>query len=318
MNKKPHRIIFMGTPQFAVPSFLTLLAHNENVVAVVTQPDRPKGRGRKLISSPVKQEALAADIPLLTPASIKTDEFFSEISAYQPDIIIVAAYGRILPDALLALPEFGAINVHGSLLPKYRGAAPVQWAIINGEKETGVTIMQIDAGLDTGDIMLYDSLPITDTDTSSSLSVKMAVLGSRLLIKTLAMLREDQGSAVKMIIKQNDSYATLAPPLTKQQGLIDWTLSACAISCLIRGLDPWGCAYTNLHNKRLRLFAPSVITGQVSAAPGVVCRADAGGLLIATGQNYLLVKKVQLAGARRMGVADFLRGYPLDGIKFHS
>ncbi len=313
--KKPYRIVFMGTPAFAVPSLQALLDHGETVVAVVTQPDKPKGRGRKLTPPPVKELADKAAIPVLQPTKIRTAEFLDEVKAYAPDLIVVTAYGRILPGPLLSLPPLGTINVHGSLLPKYRGAAPIQWAILNGEQETGITIMQMDEGMDTGDILLTGALPIEPDDTSSSLAAKMAKLGGRLLVEALDLLRQDKLAPVK----QNDARATMAPPLRKEQGRIDWSRPASAISCQIRGLDPWPTATTHLEGKWLRLYAPEVVAGKVSEPPGTLCRADNNGLLIATGKDYLLVRELQLEGARRLAVDAFLRGRPLDaGIRLEQ
>jgi len=305
----------MGTPEFAVPSLKALLAHGENVVAVVTQPDRPKGRGRKLTPPPVKELALQEGLTVLQPTKIRTDEFLNGLREFSPDLIVVTAYGRILPGPLLNLPPLGTVNVHGSLLPKYRGAAPIQWAVINGEPETGITIMQMDEGMDTGDILLPGALPIAPDDTAGTLSVKMAELGGKLLVEALELLK-----AGKLIPrKQDESQATMAPPLTKELGCIDWSQSASAISCLIRGLDPWPTAYTYLDGKLLRLFRPRVIEDQVDQQPGTLCRADAEGLLIATGKDYLLVREVQLEGAKRMPVDAFLRGRPLTpGIQFRA
>ncbi|MBU0675691.1 MAG: methionyl-tRNA formyltransferase [Proteobacteria bacterium] len=300
----PFRIIFMGTPNFAVPSLKALLAGPDQVVAVVTQPDRPRGRGRKLSPSPVKELALAHDLPVLQPIRLKTQEFLDEIAAFKPDLIAVTAYGRILPGQILNLPPHGTINVHGSLLPKYRGAAPIQWAILNGETESGVTIMQMDEGLDTGAIILPGAMAIEVDDTSATLAAKLSELGGKLLLTTLDLLHN--GPLPK--IDQDDRLATLAPPLTKDQGSIDWHRSAAEISCLIRGLDPWPTATTTLDNIQLRLFTPLVIDHPVQEQPGTICRADQEGLLIATSQGYLLAKEMQLAGSRRMAVADFLRG----------
>jgi len=307
MGNKPYRVVFMGTPEFAVPSLQALLDSNEEVVAVVTQPDRPKGRGRTLTPPPVKELAIQAALPVLQPTAIRTPEFLEEIRGYQPDLIAVTAYGRILPGPLLDLPPLGTINVHGSLLPKYRGAAPIQWAIMNGETETGVTIMQMDEGLDTGDILLPAAIPIDPDDTTASLAVKLAKLGGELLVEALLKLhREDLNPS-----PQNNSQATEAPPLTKEQGLINWQLPATTISCQIRGLDPWPSAYSLLNGKRLRLFRPSVCAGPCSDKPGVICRVDREGLLISTGQDHLLVKEIQLEGSRRMELDSFLRGHPL-------
>lgn len=303
----------MGTPAFAVPTLQALLAHGENVVGVVTQPDRPKGRGRKLTPPPVKEVALAAGIPILQPTKIKTQEFQDQLKRLEPELIVVTAYGRILPGSVLFLPPLGAINIHGSILPKYRGAAPIQWALINGEKGTGVTIMQMDEGLDTGDILLPGSIPIDPQDTASTLAEKLAVLGSKLIIEALDRLKENKLPP----LKQDESLATLAPPLTKEDGRISWEKSAFAISCLIRGLDPWPLAFTTMDKQWFKLFLPTVVAGQVTEPPGTLCRADKNGLQIATGKDYLQIKEVQLQGNRRMDVASFLNGHPLTpGIHF--
>ncbi len=312
-NRGPYRIIFMGTPEFAVPSLKALLAHGEEVVAVVCQPDKPRGRGRKLSPPPVKEVALAAGIPVFQPTKIRTEAFHEELRAFHPDLFVVAAYGRILPGGLLNLPPLGTINVHGSLLPKYRGAAPIQWAILNGDAETGITIMQMDEGMDTGDILLTGALPITAQDTAGSLALKMAALGGRLLIEALGRLK----AGALPPRKQEESLATLSPPLCKHQSEIDWQQPAAAISCQIRGLDPWPMAHTTLDGKWLRLFAPEVIVEPVREAPGTLCRADKNGLVLATGTNYLRVSEVQLEGGKRMGVDAFLRGRPLAaGLRF--
>ncbi|MFZ5758585.1 MAG: methionyl-tRNA formyltransferase [Thermodesulfobacteriota bacterium] len=313
MINKISRIIFMGTPEFAVPALQALLDAKENVVAVVSQPDRPKGRGRQLAPPPIKVLADRHAIPVLQPTKIRTDEFRDTIAGFDPDLLVVAAYGRILPGPLLHLPPLGTINVHGSLLPRYRGAAPIQRAIINGERETGITIMQMDEGMDTGDILLQDRLFIKNDDTSASLAIKMAELGGRLLIEALTLLRENRLPRQK----QNNSLACDAPMLTKEEASIDWTWPATRISCLIRGLDPWPLAHTEHDGEWLRLFLPEVISGEPMEPPGTLCRADRDGLLIATGHDYLLVREVQRQGGNRMTVDAFLRGRPLaTGIRF--
>lgn len=311
----PYRIIFMGTPAFAVPSLQALIDHGENVVAVVSQPDRPKGRGRKLSPTPVKELALAHNIPVLQPTKIRTAEFLDELRAYQPDLFVVTAYGRILPGTLLNLPPLGTINVHGSLLPKYRGAAPVQWAILRGEKETGITIMQMDEGMDTGDILLPRPLTIEPDDTAASLATKMAHLGGQALIEALDLLKA--GKLPRQ--KQDDSLATDAPPLTKEMGVIDWNRSAHELSCLIRGLDPWPTAHATLSGEIIRLFKPTVVSAAASESPGTVIRADKAGLLVATANNLLQVGELQREGGKRLPAADFLRGYPIaPGSRFSS
>jgi len=304
---KPLRVIFMGTPEFAVPSLQALQESRHEVVAVVTQPDRPRGRGRKLTPPPVKDLALESGLTVLQPTAIRTGDFLAELEGYQPDVIAVTAYGRILPGPLLSMPPMGTINVHGSLLPRYRGAAPIQWAIINGESEAGVSIMQMDEGLDTGDVFLMGAIPVEVDDTTASLAARLAPLGGRLLVETLDKLQA--GDAVKQ--PQNDGLATMAPPLTKEQGQIDWFEPALAISCRIRGLDPWPTAYTFLNGKRLRLFKPEIVSHPDTMEPGTICTADKNGLLIATGLEYLLIKEVQLEGSRRMEVGPFLQGHDL-------
>ncbi|MBI5558463.1 MAG: methionyl-tRNA formyltransferase [Deltaproteobacteria bacterium] len=313
MINRINRVIFMGTPDFAVPSLQALLDHNENVVAVVTQPDRPKGRGRKLAPPPVKILAEKSSIPVLQPEKIRTEEYLDTIREFDPDVIIVTAYGRILPGPLLRLPPLGTINVHGSLLPAYRGAAPVQRALLNGDHETGITIMQMDEGMDTGDILLQESLPIKEDDTSATLAVKMSKLGGSLLIEALELLRKDKLPPRK----QDNHLATEAPMISKDEAEIDWKRPAHEISCLIRGLDPWPLAFTTHTGQWLRFFSPEVIQGEPTEPPGTLCRIDRDGLVIAAGHDYLLVREIQREGANRMPVTAFLQGRPLQvGLRF--
>ena len=307
-----NRIVFMGTPAFAVPSLKALLDRGENVVCVVTQPDRPKGRGRKIMMPPVKELALKASIPVLQPESIRGDEFLAELRQYHPDIIGLTAYGNILPENIINLPPLGTINVHGSLLPKYRGAAPIQWVLINGETETGITIMQMDKGVDTGDILLQEKLPIRPEDTADSLSGKLAELGGKALGAALDLLRLDKLNPTQ----QNNNLASLAPLLNKEDGLVNWLHSAVQISCQIRGLDPWPTTYTTLSGKRLRLFSPevadkSLCLGCSISEPGIICTANRDGLLITTGDGCLLIKEIQAEGSRRMSVDAFLSGHTI-------
>ena len=305
-----NRIVFMGTPEFAVPSLRVLLEKGENVVCVVTQPDRPKGRGRKVLPPPVKELALQAAIPVLQPERLTGDDFHAALGNFAPDIIALTAYGKILPTMIINLPPLGTINVHGSLLPKYRGAAPIQWALINGETETGITIMQMDAGVDTGDILLQENIPIEQEDTAGTLSFKLAEVGAHALVKALDLLRQDKLKPVK----QDESQASLAPLLKKEDGMVAWSQSAAQISGLIRGLDPWPATYTTLSGKRLRLFSPETVDNNHCrdsfSEPGIVCRADRDGLLVTTGKGCLLIKEVQAEGSRRMAVAAFVSGNP--------
>ena len=307
MPKRPLRIIFMGTPDFAAATLQALIDGPDEVVAVVTQPDRAKGRGKKLTPPPTKILAEAVEIPVLQPTKIKTENFRNELLSYQPDLVVVTAYGRILPKSLLELPPLGCINVHGSLLPKYRGAAPIQWAVINGEKETGITIIQMNEGMDTGDILLTAKISTTPDETAGSLYDKLAVLGSATLLTAIKGLQEDTITP----ISQDHDLATVAPMLKKDDGLIDWHKDAREIECLIRGLDPWPTAFCFLDGKRLRLFRPEVLHQDSAMQPGVVLQADKRGILVACGKNTLLAKEIQPEGKKRMTVESFLCGHPI-------
>ncbi|KGO35548.1 methionyl-tRNA formyltransferase [Desulfobulbus sp. Tol-SR] len=303
----PLRIIFMGTPDFAVASLQALLAGPDEVVAVISQPDKPKGRGKKLSPTPVKTLAAAHGIPVLQPLKIRTEAFRDELLAFRPDLVVVAAYGRILPPSLLHLAPFGAINVHGSLLPRHRGAAPVQWAIITGDREVGVTIIQMDEGMDTGDILLADAMEADPDETAGSLFVKLAELGGRTLRRAIDRLKTGDLPPTP----QDHSRATAAPMLKKEDGIIDWSLPAERLHCLIRGLDPWPAAACRIGGQRCNLFSPEVIHKDSAAAPGTLVAADREGLLIATGYNLLLIREIQPEGRKRMAVSAFLCGHPL-------
>lgn len=307
MPKRPLRIIFMGTPDFAAATLQALIDGPDEVVAVVAQPDRAKGRGKKLTPPPTKVLAEAVGIPVLQPTKIKTENFRSGLLSYQPDLMVVTAYGRILPKSLLELPPLGCINVHGSLLPKYRGAAPIQWAVINGEKETGITIIQMNEGMDTGDILLTAKIATTPDETAGILYDKLAVLGSATLLAAIKGLQE--GTITP--ISQDHDLATVAPMLKKDDGLIDWHKDACEIERLIRGLDPWPTAFCFLDGKRLRLFRPEVLHQDSAMRPGVVLQADKRGILVACGKNTLLAREIQPEGKKRMTVESFLCGHPI-------
>ena len=308
MDRAPLRIIFMGTPEFAVPTLKALIKGPDRIVAVVSQPDRPKGRGRKLVPTPVKELATQHSIEVLQPTKIKTDAFHEQLQHYQPDLIVVAAYGRILPPRLLNLAPRGCINVHGSLLPRHRGAAPIQWAIIKGDKEVGVTIMQMDVGMDTGDMLLQRSLVPTADETTGSLFPKIAQLGSIALMDTLDLL----SNGCLAPSPQDSSEATEAPMFSKTDGLIDWNSSAAHLSRLVRGLDPWPTAFCFLNNKKLQLYKPEVVHIDSEHPPGTVLRADSSGLLISTSDGCLLIHEVKLEGKKRMSVTSFLNGYPVE------
>jgi methionyl-tRNA formyltransferase len=301
------RIVFMGTPEFAVPSLEALLKSGDEVVGVVTQPDRPRGRGQALTPSPVKRVAQRSNIPILQPTKMKDPDFLAALSAWKPDLIVVTAFGRILPHVILSLPPKGCINVHGSLLPKYRGAGPIQWAIINGETETGITTMLMDEGMDTGAMLMKETITIAPNDTAGSLSLKLAEVGGRLLVETLTRLKA--GRLVPQI--QDHAHATLAPLLKKEDGVIDWTLSATAIANRIRGLTPWPGAYTFLGRDRWMLYRADPLEEPATEPPGRVTTVTKDEIHVATGKGILAVKELQLANSRRMTVAQYLAGHPL-------
>ncbi len=305
---KTFRIIFMGTPDFSAPTLQGLIDGPDQVVAVITQPDRPKGRGKKLSPPPIKVLAESAAIPVLQPTKIKTTEFAQELRDFKPDVIIVAAYGRILPPSILELPPLGCINIHGSLLPRHRGAAPIQWAILTGDKEAGITIMEMDAGMDTGAMLLPASVPVSLTETAGGLFTKLSELGGTTLLKALDLLRQDKLPP----IEQDHSLATEAPPLKKEYGDIDWKKSAWEIHCLIRGMDPWPTAYSFLDGKRFRFFSPELTETPCTLPPGSIIQADRNGLLLATGDGALLVREIQPEGKKRMSVEAYICGQSLE------
>jgi len=308
MNSPRFRIVFMGTPDFAVPSMTALLQGPDQVVAVVTQPDRPKGRSGKAVAPPIKELAKKNNLAVLQPEKIKTADFTETLRRLEADLFVVAAYGRILPPGLLSLPRLGCINVHGSLLPRHRGAAPIQWAIICGDHEVGVTIMQMDEGMDTGDILLKSAITPAPGETAGTLFPRLARLGAEALMDTLDLL----GQGGLATIRQDNELATAAPMLKKEDGSIDWTRSASQIDCLIRGMDPWPSAYSFLDNVKLQFFSPEVVYQDSSKPAGTILRADREGLLVATGNNCLLIKELKPEGRKRMPVSAFLNGYPIE------
>jgi methionyl-tRNA formyltransferase len=306
------RIVFMGTPEFAVPSLEALLRSEDQVVGVVTQPDRPKGRGQELTAPPVKQLAERSGVPVLQPTKMKDPAFLAALQAWQSDVIAVAAFGRILPPSILSLPPRGCVNVHGSLLPKYRGAAPIQWSIINGERETGITTMLMDEGMDTGAMLLQEAIPIEPDDTGGTLGAKLAQVGAKLLIETLRQLKTGQLHS----IVQDHSQATLAPILKKEHGLIDWNLSAAALANRVRGLAPWPGAYTfaqhHNHVERWNIWeARASETAGSPGQPGAIIKVEKDRLLVATGDGTLAITAVQPAGGRRMTVTQYLAGHAI-------
>lgn len=307
------RIVFMGTPEFAVPSLEALLRSEDQVVGVVTQPDRPKGRGQELAAPPVKQLAERSGVPVLQPTKMKDPAFLSALQAWQPDVIAVAAFGRILPPAILSLPPKGCINVHGSLLPKYRGAAPIQWAIINGERETGITTMLMDEGMDTGAMLLQERVAIRSDDTAGTLAPRLAEVGGRLLVETLRRLKA--GTLTPQ--PQDHSQATMAPILKKEDGLIDWRLPATEIANRVRGLSPWPGAYTWKGGDRWVLWRVAVADNAQVAEPGTVTKVTKDRIEVATGQGTLHLIEIQPSNSRRMTAMQYLTGHRLaDGARF--
>ncbi|MFH0810250.1 MAG: methionyl-tRNA formyltransferase [Pseudomonadota bacterium] len=300
------RVVFMGSPEFALPTFRVLL-ETEDVVCAVTQPDRPKGRGRLSAPPPVRVEAERAGIPVLQPLRLRDPAAVAEIAAFRPEVIIVVAYGQILPRSLLSVPKLGCINVHASLLPKYRGAAPINWAIMRGEMVTGVSIMRMDAGLDTGDVLLAQATPIGQDETAMELSARLASMGARLLLEALCRLRDHTLFAVP----QNNEAATLAPRLTKADGEIDWSASARQVCNRIRGVRPWPGAYTHWGGSRLKVFGCRSLGGEADASPGKVWRLEPEGLIVGTGEGRVAVAELQLQGGRRMPAREFMLGHPM-------
>jgi methionyl-tRNA formyltransferase len=301
------RIVFMGTPAFAVPSLEALLKSDDQVVGVVTQPDRPKGRGQELAISPVKIVCGRENIPVLQPLKMKDPAFLDALRAWQPDLIAVAAFGRILPAVILGLPPRGCINVHGSLLPKFRGAGPIQWAIINGEAETGITTMLMDEGMDTGAMLQQEKMPILPDDTAGSLSTRLAEVGGRLLVETIRRLKNGTLTPTP----QDHTQATLAPLLKKEDGLIDWTSAATEIERRIRGMSPWPGAFTFAGEERWTIWRAKVAELSPETPPGHVISAGKEGIAVATGQGALLITELQPANSRRMAAVQYLAGHKI-------
>jgi methionyl-tRNA formyltransferase len=306
--KKPFKIVFMGTPQFSVPGLQALHQNGYEIALVVTQPDRPKGRGRRITACPVKQTAQDLGYPVIQPGSIKSPDFAGQIKSLKPDFQVVIAYGKILPETVLALPRFGTINIHASLLPKLRGAAPIQWAVINGEPATGVCSMLMDKGMDTGDVLLTAEEPIGAEDTAGSLHDRLAVKGATVLIDTLQAYADHTIQP----IAQNHDLATYAPMLTKDDGFINWSMSAVSLNNFIRGMTPWPGAHTIWQNKRLKIFKTTPLPTEISEPPGTVLMGFPDELRVATGQGVLLIQEIQGASGKRLAVKDYLRGHPIE------
>jgi len=299
------RILFMGTPEFACPTLRTLIERGEHLAAVVTQPDRPKGRGQRLMPPPVKKLALQHGIPVLQPAKVRDPAFIETVLAFKPDVIVVVAFGQILPKVLLEIPPRGCINVHASLLPRYRGAAPLNWCIINGEQETGVTTMMMDPGLDTGPMLLARTTPIDGNEDIISLHDRMSVMGAELLSETLDGLKAGSISPRQ----QDDTQTCYAPMLKKEDGLINWYRDARSIHNQVRGLAVWPGAYTFLGGQLLKVFRTRI--GDGTGLPGSVLRAERGMFEVACLNGSIFIEEMQLAGKKRLDAASFLAGCPV-------
>jgi len=297
----------MGTPDFAATILDRILQSGHEVIGVVTQPDKQKGREHEISYSPVKELALKHDLPLYQPTKVRDEEFLKLLEEQKPEIILVAAFGQILPKRLLDIPSYGCINVHASLLPKYRGAAPIQYSIIDGEKETGITIMYMDVGIDTGDIILQESIPITKEDTGGSLFDKLATLGGELLLKAMKQL---EAKCAERNVQDNEK-ATNVKMIAKEMGRIDFTQSAIRIERLVRGLNPWPSAYTMLEGRTLKIWKSEAVPGIYTAVPGEVVAVGKDSISVMTGEGVLIITELQLEGKKRMTVDAFLRGYPV-------
>ena len=308
------RIVYMGTPDFAVNPLHALAEAGYEVVGVVTQPDKPKGRGKTMLPTPVKEEAMKHGFPVFQPVKVRDPEFQEVLEGLEPDIIVVAAFGQIIPKSILELPKYGCINIHASLLPKYRGAAPIQQAVIDGEKESGVTIMQMGTGLDTGDMISKIVVPIAKDETGGTLFDKLAEAGAKLLVETLPHIFDGTAVYEKQPEESPTPYAGM---ITKQMGLMDFRKSAEELERLVRGLNPWPSAYTFLNGKTLKVWKCKVSTEKTDAVPGTIFLADKEGIHTACGEGVLILTEIQLEGKKRMETEAFLRGYHIEnGIVF--
>lgn len=298
----------MGTPDFSVGTFEALIEAGHEIVLAVTQPDKPKGRGEKVQYPPVKEAALKRQIPVFQPKRVRAPECIEELRKYDADIMVVIAFGQILPKEILEMTPYGCVNVHASLLPKYRGAAPIQWAVINGERVSGVTTMQMDEGLDTGDMLMKTEIVLDEKETGGSLHDKLARAGAELCVQTLEALKD--GTAVRE--PQGESTTEYARMLDKGMGRIDWSKDAKSVECLIRGLNPWPSAYTEWNGRTMKIWEADVADIDEGREPGTVIRVERDGFCVQTGRGSLKVRSLQIPGKKRMDAGAFLRGYQVD------
>ena len=301
------RIIFMGTPDFSVPALCALIEAGHEVVAVVTQPDKPKGRGKEVQMTPVKEKALEYDIPVYQPVKARDPQFVELLAGLKPDVMVVAAFGQLLPKSILDIPKFGCLNIHASLLPKYRGAAPIQYTVINGEEVSGITTMMMAEALDTGDMIDQEVISLDRKETGGSLHDKLSRIGGKLIIETIKKLEE--GTAV--LKPQNEEESNYVGMIKKSMGDIDWSKEAVSIERLIRGLNPWPSAYTQWDGKVLKLWDADVVEKEYEGVYGQVVEVTKDSLVVKTGKGGLSLKELQLQGKKRMDIGAFLRGYQI-------
>lgn len=307
MSTSSWKIVFFGTPSFAIPTLKSLVEGPDEVIAVVSQPDREKGRGRKVIPSPVKEFTLQQGINALQPEKVREGAFQENLKALRPELIVVAAYGQILPKPILKIPKYGAVNVHASLLPKYRGAAPIVWAILKGEKVTGVTTMLMDEGMDTGAILLQRETLMGDEETAETLHDRLALLGAQLLMETVEGMKRGEIHP----IPQDHSKATYAPPFKKEDGHVDWKKEAKEIDLQVRAFNPWPGAFTTWDGRLLKIYRGGVREGKPGGKAGTVVWVGSDFIEVETGKDSFLVKEVQPEGKRKMSVREFLAGHPI-------
>lgn len=298
----------MGTPDFAVPSLKVLIEEGIEILGVITQPDKPKGRGKKMSMPPVKEEALKYGIDVYQPKKVKDKEFVEFLKSLNPDIIVVVAFGQILSKEILSIPKYGCINVHASLLPKYRGAAPINWVIINGEKTTGITTMYMDEGLDTGDMILKAEIEIGSEETAGELHDRLCILGGEVLRDTLKLIKENK--APREV--QDDSLSCYAPMMDKSLGSIDWNKSAKDIFNLIRGTNPWPSSFTKYKGQTMKVWKSKVLDKKSNEKPGTVLKVDQNGIYVSTKDGILLIEEIQMPGKKRMYVKEYIKGNEID------
>lgn len=298
------KIVFMGTPEFAVPCLQKIIDEGHEVIAVVTQPDKPKGRGKKLGMPPVKELALKYDIPVYQPVKAREESFIETLKGMNPELIVVVAFGQILPKSILDIPKYGCVNVHASLLPRYRGAAPLNWVIINGEEKTGVTTMYMDEGLDTGDMILKSEIPLDNEITAGELHDKMMIDGAQVLKETIDLIVKDKAPREK----QSDENTCYSPMMSKSLGNIDWNKPAKDIHNLVRGINPWPSAYTTYEDQTMKIWKTKVINKNSDKKPGTILNIDKEGIEVSTGEGIVQIKEIQMSGKKRMIVSEYIKG----------